>query len=568
MLQECPELGKDAILVDYVTKHGEGNWNAVQKHSGLSRCGKSCRLRWANHLRPELKKSPFTEDEERRIIELHAQMGNKWAKMATELPGRTDNEIKNYWNTRIKRMQRSGLPLYPPEVCQRVRSQEDQNMGTLMSGASQHSEISQDGNFNIPQLDFPNYDFSRAYEFLPPGLDIPDSSLFQQPIGPPYNDLIVFGNSAKHLREAASLSSPSNLPLHPNYLFRGDNLHGSHAALNGTFSSSAPIPEAMMPELPSLQYLETPQGSWDANASPLPSLESADTTFQSCSVEQYQSFGDIPNSDGLLDSVTYDTWLPRGSNNNDSLWNTTDEFMLNVANTAVEWDPNSPFGHSSASVHTVYTPVSISSVDDPHHMEHTRDHEMRQEAISQGPPHGWFGRGGIRTPTPWFVATCSNPLSYRPHPVSTGSILAKAKKLPVRWLKKDREEEKALEKQKKLKPLCVCISMVTPTSEIVFLLTTSLLLKQLHYYQSRKWKKNVMKDHDCKEKIEGRDGNEELEAQNITWDMKVISMVKEKKLNNKMMKLDIKSEGEPLMNRTVKQEEVNPSQSYVCDDCN
>lgn len=76
---------EDAILVEYVTKHGEGNWNAVQKHSGLARCGKSCRLRWANHLRPDLKKGAFTPEEERHIIELHAKMGNKWARMAVEV---------------------------------------------------------------------------------------------------------------------------------------------------------------------------------------------------------------------------------------------------------------------------------------------------------------------------------------------------------------------------------------------------------------------------------------------------------------------------------------------------
>lgn len=76
---------EDAILVQYVTRHGEGNWNAVQKHSGLARCGKSCRLRWANHLRPDLKKGAFTPEEERRIIELHAKMGNKWARMAAEV---------------------------------------------------------------------------------------------------------------------------------------------------------------------------------------------------------------------------------------------------------------------------------------------------------------------------------------------------------------------------------------------------------------------------------------------------------------------------------------------------
>ncbi|KAF7831297.1 transcription factor MYB97-like [Senna tora] len=103
---------EDAVLIEYVTKHGEGNWNAVQRNTGLARCGKSCRLRWANHLRPNLKKGAFSPEEEKLILELHAQYGNKWARMAALLPGRTDNEIKNYWNTRVKRRQRQGLPLY------------------------------------------------------------------------------------------------------------------------------------------------------------------------------------------------------------------------------------------------------------------------------------------------------------------------------------------------------------------------------------------------------------------------------------------------------------------------
>lgn len=76
---------EDNLLIAYVDKHGDGNWNAVQKHSGLSRCGKSCRLRWVNHLRPDLKKGAFTEKEEKRVIELHALLGNKWARMAAEV---------------------------------------------------------------------------------------------------------------------------------------------------------------------------------------------------------------------------------------------------------------------------------------------------------------------------------------------------------------------------------------------------------------------------------------------------------------------------------------------------
>ncbi|KAI8008985.1 Transcription factor MYB58 [Camellia lanceoleosa] len=71
--------------------------------TGLSRCGKSCRLRWINYLRPDVKRGNFTNEEEETIIKLHQTLGNKWSKIASYLPGRTDNEIKNVWNTHLKK---------------------------------------------------------------------------------------------------------------------------------------------------------------------------------------------------------------------------------------------------------------------------------------------------------------------------------------------------------------------------------------------------------------------------------------------------------------------------------
>ncbi|KAJ4981221.1 hypothetical protein NE237_032058 [Protea cynaroides] len=101
---------EDQKLIDYIQKHGHGSWRTLPKNAGLERCGKSCRLRWTNYLRPDIKRGKFSFEEEETIIQLHSILGNKWSAIAARLPGRTDNEIKNYWNTHIrKRLLRMGI---------------------------------------------------------------------------------------------------------------------------------------------------------------------------------------------------------------------------------------------------------------------------------------------------------------------------------------------------------------------------------------------------------------------------------------------------------------------------
>ncbi|EMS68570.1 Transcription factor MYB21 [Triticum urartu] len=113
-------MEEDLVLANYVAANGEGAWNSLARAAGeylpavhggasrLNRTGKSCRLRWLNYLRPDVRRGNITPEEHLLIVELQARWGNRWSKIARHLPGRTDNEIKNFWRTKIQKKRSGG----------------------------------------------------------------------------------------------------------------------------------------------------------------------------------------------------------------------------------------------------------------------------------------------------------------------------------------------------------------------------------------------------------------------------------------------------------------------------
>lgn len=287
---------------------------------------------------------------------------------------------------------------------------EDNHTGTLSTGDADHQDLLLRD--EIPDVELNNL-FSHGYlPCLPDFFDNPASSMRKQGVSssPAYDLMFSRMHPPKRPRELETLpvlddSVCSALPVfNHNVEYTGDQkaadsfnlctssdpdlnvtdqlplsvLSGSHALLNGNSSSSEPIFGAMKLELPSLQYSETQPVRWGMPASPLPSLESVDTLLQSPQKEQPHSDCLSQRNSGLLEAILYESQTLKNSSKNppqqalDSFLvpgNLVKSLPMNPFETATRVDPNSPLGHSAASVFSEYTPVSGSSMDEHQSVE-------------------------------------------------------------------------------------------------------------------------------------------------------------------------------------------------------
>ncbi|KAL2968527.1 hypothetical protein AAZX31_15G033600 [Glycine max] len=166
---------EDDKLMNYMLNHGQGCWSDVARNAGLQRCGKSCRLRWINYLRPDLKRGAFSPQEEELIIHFHSLLGNRWSQIAARLPGRTDNEIKNFWNSTIKK---------------RLRNMSSTTTTTSPSPSSNASEtsISEPSNKDLNMGGFISTQHNQHAGFVPMFGSSPSPSIMQT--GTVFNTLI------------------------------------------------------------------------------------------------------------------------------------------------------------------------------------------------------------------------------------------------------------------------------------------------------------------------------------------------------------------------------------------
>ncbi|KAG2723040.1 hypothetical protein I3760_02G154200 [Carya illinoinensis] len=248
---------EDEKLIKYISANGYGSWNSVPRLSGLQRCGKSCRLRWVNYLRPDLKRGSFSPQEEALVIELHRNLGNKWSRIAKHLPGRTDNEVKNFWNTSIKKKLRSQDHAIPHalatfSVTKYLSGSEEAgvsphvlNRDTNLNRKSQQDELHQPPSIRMLQsLDLSDRRILEQSSCSPSWVHFP-------PLIPPLPNCSIKTWSPRHDHQTHDQLGPNQQDQ--NFIMRAATLHDSSLVINPRLITEPDSENAILaPEMPEL----------------------------------------------------------------------------------------------------------------------------------------------------------------------------------------------------------------------------------------------------------------------------------------------------------------------------
>ncbi|XP_009769917.1 transcription factor MYB61-like [Nicotiana tabacum] len=265
---------EDEKLIKHITKYGHGCWSSVPKLAGLQRCGKSCRLRWINYLRPDLKRGTFSQDEENLIIELHAVLGNKWSQIATRLPGRTDNEIKNLWNSSIKKkLRQRGIDPNTHKPLSEVENEEKASANSNNKNTDKVSESS-----NNDQLNFVEAAHENGFSIEKPkssSMTIMDHYplIETNNIAPPTHEFFTTNCKSPYFSNYLSFQHLNNYTPNTNILFNNKNsahdmvsdhqFNCSLSPMSNSILTTSPLARIKSPSLTTLP----PDNSFNINKS-------------------------------------------------------------------------------------------------------------------------------------------------------------------------------------------------------------------------------------------------------------------------------------------------------------
>ncbi|MCL7034974.1 hypothetical protein MKW94_024788 [Papaver nudicaule] len=319
---------EDEKLLRHITKYGHGCWSSVPKQAGLQRCGKSCRLRWINYLRPDLKRGTFSQQEENLIIELHAVLGNRWSQIAAQLPGRTDNEIKNLWNSCIKKkLRQRGIdpsthkPLSEVEV-----NGEEKALTTTPSATATMNN----GNNNTHSNNSPGGGYSTDDHMMMKFLKVDNSKQLGLTVQEGSNSMNIVTPTKDFFLDRPSSSSDAMVgyyPLHQlNYGSSSPNNPNSSLWFNQDTTTTRPFDSSIsnvLPSAPTTSMLPTQLGLKPTNSSitTLDTLHQQPDSFNLNGVHSYWENGTSSNNNNSISSGSSSIELHNNQSNNNNISN-------------------------------------------------------------------------------------------------------------------------------------------------------------------------------------------------------------------------------------------------------